>query len=659
MRQSSPRHSPTTGKTARTGEITLRGVLVGFVMVFVIVAMTQVISIRHRAGEIAGSAPSPAPTYMLFLYMLIFPPLLGKVSRRLILSRSELILIYAMMLIAGPIIHPFAIGFLVPHMVSPYYFDTHEPRWSVFKPLLPRWYAPTGRETAVGFFHGTGGAVPWEYWAIPLFAWGTLLAALFFLMLCLNVIMRRQWVDNERLTFPLASIPLALAEQERASFIRNSLFWWGLVLPVVFRGMFEMHRLFPWIPAVQLQEVPIINAAAQWPRPWNGLGELTFSFMFWLIGIVYLLPEDLAFSAWFFYGVCLMENVASVWLGASGEAPSVYSNEFPALYAQGAGAAFALTGITLYAARHHLRAVLRKAFRGDPAVDDRSEFLSYRTAVFGAILGTLFIMGWLSLSGMRLWVSVLFFGLMMSYFFVFSRIRAETGLGMGVILWPKMLDEVMLAVVGAKYLALSDITVLYAWRWLYFGPATGGVMASQLESVKLADACGMKGKGIGWAFALVALFTVPLGLAWTVKTYYTGGFVNMPIGQRGTSMVGSQIYWSYQNLIAACDAPTGPDWHGITAIASGGAIAAALSFLRMRFLWFPLHPVGFLAANSWGMHLNWASFLIGWLLKTLITRYGGLKVYRRLLPFFVGMIVGEMLHTGIWGITIWLMGGRE
>ena len=132
----------------------------------------------------------------------------------------------------------------------------------------------------------------------------------------------------------------------------------------------------------------------------------------------------------------------------------------------------------------------------------------------------------------------------------------------------------------------------------------------------------------------------------------------MPIGHRQLSMVGSQVYWSYADLTSALQTPKGPEVSGILAIAAGAGIATTLSWMRMRYLWFPLHPVGFLAANSWGMHINWASFFIGWLIVVPVTRYGGLPVYRRLLPLFFGLIVGDMLHEGIWGMVTWMTGGR-
>jgi hypothetical protein len=489
------------------------------------------------------------------------------------------------------------------------------------------------------------------------------------------------WIENERLAFPLAAIPLALTDVDGRpvdggrrteaggadgarspssilpTLLRHPVFWVGLGTALLLQAPAAIHRYVPSLPELPLRDIHLIETAAALPRPWSGVGAIEIDLIPWLIGVVYLLPQELALSCWVFYGVTLLENVVAVNYGTTGEAPSVYSNDFPALFAQGAGAALALTAITLYTARHHLRRVARLALRRG-SEEDTGRFLGYRTAFWGALLGVVFILAWCRVAGMRLWVAGLLLALMLAYFFIFARIRAETGLGMGVILWPKMLDEMMMTIVGVNYLGLRDLTMICALRWLYFGSATGAVMACQLEGFKIADASGIRSRGIGWALALAAGITVPLAFAWTLKTYYTSGFELMPIGQRGTSMVGSQIYWSYQNMVAATDAPTGPQVGGLLALGAGGAVAGALSWLRTRFLWFPLHPVGYLAANSWGMHINWASFLLGWWVKVVVTRFGGLPLYRRVLPFFLGLIVGDMLHQGIWGLVAWATGGR-
>jgi dsRNA-specific ribonuclease len=41
-------------------------------------------------------------------------------------------------------------------------------------------------------------------------------------------------------------------------------------------------------------------------------------------------------------------------------------------------------------------------------------------------------------------------------------------------------------------------------------------------------------------------------------------------------------------------------------------------------------------------------FFLGWLCKYFILKSGGLRLYRRLRPAFLGMVVGEALIGGIW-----------
>lgn len=644
-------------RPARVQGVTLRAFLIGMGMIVLLVVMSQAMSIRTSAADVAGGAPPPAPTYFLFFYVLVVAPLLAKLSHRLALSRGELLLIYSLMLIVGPLLGTIGLAFLLPSSASPTYYSNIEPTWSTFRAVLPEWLGPRDPIAVREFYRGAKGPIPWHAWTVPILAWASLLTALFFTTLCLNVLMRKQYVEHERLTFPLTAIPLVLTEEGKPIF-GKALFWIGIAIPLLVQGPIMLNRYVPSIPAIQLREVLLINAGEELPPPWSGLGEIYFSLIFWLIGIVYLVPKEIGFSGWFFYLLCLAQNVAAVAYGRSEGPPSVYSNDFPALYAQGAGAAFALTGITLYAARHHLRAVKRKVFERAPDVDDSREFLSYRTAFWGTVIGVVFMLSWMVAAGMRPWIAALLLALLLAYFFIFARVRAETGLGMGVVLWPKMLDEMMLTLVGAKYMTLSDLTVLFSLRWLYFTPSIGSVAATQLEGIKLCDTGGLRGRGVGWALAFGATVTVLLALYATLKTFYDAGFELLPMGRR-TVMVGAQSYFAYVNLLAAHSAPKGPDLSGIFAIGVGAFVTVALYWMRLNFLGFPLHPVGYLAANSWGMHLHWVTFLIGWLIKAAVMRYGGLGLYRHLLPLFLGMIIGDMIHQGVWGVIGWATGGAQ
>jgi hypothetical protein len=87
---------------------------------------------------------------------------------------------------------------------------------------------------------------------------------------------------------------------------------------------------------------------------------------------------------------------------------------------------------------------------------------------------------------------------------------------------------------------------------------------------------------------------------------------------------------------------------------AGLVLVLACSFMRLRFTWWPIHPVIFLVGLSyplWNMHF---SFLLGWLIKSAVTRVGGVQAYRAGRPLMLGVIAGDLLGglafngAGIW-----------
>ncbi|RKY62756.1 MAG: hypothetical protein DRQ02_13445, partial [Candidatus Latescibacterota bacterium] len=79
--------------------------------------------------------------------------------------------------------------------------------------------------------------------------------------------------------------------------------------------------------------------------------------------------------------------------------------------------------------------------------------------------------------------------------------------------------------------------------------------------------------------------------------------------------------------------------------------------MRLRFLWWPLHPLGYPVAGYYHFEKLWFPFFISWLAKRTILRYGGIKAYRRAFPLFMGFVLGEFFMGSIWGI-IGLATGR-
>jgi len=75
-----------------------------------------------------------------------------------------------------------------------------------------------------------------------------------------------------------------------------------------------------------------------------------------------------------------------------------------------------------------------------------------------------------------------------------------------------------------------------------------------------------------------------------------------------------------------------------------------LMFMRYKFLWWPVHYIGFPIADSEPMRYAWFSVFIAWLIKSFIMRYGGAKIYQNLKPFFLGLVLGQVVVCLFWGI---------
>jgi hypothetical protein len=276
---------PTTSNPVTENRVTRRGIALAMAMVVLMVGMTQAMNIRAQAADVGGSSPPVAPTYLLFLWTLFIGAVPAGLRRRLRLSRGDLLLAYCSAMISGPIAHQYAIGFLVPHTVSPSFFF----KGKQFHQWLPSWFGPSDPDVVNAFFYGSNGRVPWSAWLIPGLAWTVLLSALFLTGHCAMILVRRQWIENERLAFPLAQIPLSLTSAGSDGWppvLRRPVFWTGMALPMALGLMEGLNRYSPGVPYVPLRPMLSYDFEARASPPWSGVGFLEFHLVPWLVGIV-------------------------------------------------------------------------------------------------------------------------------------------------------------------------------------------------------------------------------------------------------------------------------------------------------------------------------------------------------------------------------------
>jgi hypothetical protein len=96
--------------------------------------------------------------------------------------------------------------------------------------------------------------------------------------------------------------------------------------------------------------------------------------------------------------------------------------------------------------------------------------------------------------------------------------------------------------------------------------------------------------------------------------------------------------------------PPGANWGGLLGIVVGFAFSAFLMVMRFRFVWWPFHPIGFALAPDWTVGTIWMPLMIGQMVKTLVMRYSGPRIYRKLVPLALGLILGEFVIGGLWEI---------
>ena len=93
-----------------------------------------------------------------------------------------------------------------------------------------------------------------------------------------------------------------------------------------------------------------------------------------------------------------------------------------------------------------------------------------------------------------------------------------------------------------------------------------------------------------------------------------------------------------------------PAKHFYLAAGIGFALVLVCYWLRLRFRRWPLHPMVFLVWGSFWTTEFAPSFLLAWMIKAQVMRYGGMAFYRRARGFFIGLMAGEFTAGILWGL---------
>ncbi len=625
----------TAGKPRRA--VSARAILVALIL-------TPINSLWIVHSEVVQYAGHPTTVSLFFNVIFCLAVLVGinallkHYAPRFCFSQGELLTIYILLSLSTAMVGHDMYQVLISVIANPAWFAQLNPenRWGeLFLKDLPSWLIITDTSILKDYFQGTNrwnGFYRAPYvlgWVRPALVWTGFFLMLLFSMLCMSVILRKQWTERERLTFPIIELPLRMTDS-RFSLFRNNLFWIGVILAGSVDLINTLHLNIPTIPGLPTRQYTMNQYVTAWP--WRAMGWTPLQFLPFVIGIGFLLPVDLAFSCWFFYWYWKAQYVLTGYFGWNDGRP-----DFPYVVEQSSGAFLGVFVLVLWLARGYLKQVALCALGKKSEVSDEDEPISYRLAFIGVILGGIGFAAFACAGGLSIslapWFVLMYFALAIAV----SRMRAEMGTPAHDLHYGGP-DQMFPRWLGIPNLS-QGTKVWFSLAWGFNRAYRSHPMPHYLEGFRLSHLARIEGRRLFWAM-------LAFGLWGSICAFWALLHVYYQVGASSAKMVGPAVYfgnetWGRMANWVASPKPAEPlsKWFTL----GGLGFSLFLTAMRARYTWWMFHPVGLAVSSSWAMGYMWFPLFIAWLCKTAILRAGGLALYRRALPFFLGLVFGEFV----------------
>ena len=624
-----------------------RAVVVGLVLSAFLGVALPYNEMLVKGSRLALSSCTPAAFFLLFVWVLAVNPLLRLCRRSWALGRGELLVVFAMTMVATAVPTRGVTGMLLGMISGPHYYASPENQWAeLVLPHIPQWMVVRGPTGLRQFFEGlpSGASAHWEIWVEPLFAWGLFLVALWLAVLCLMSLLRRQWVERERLAFPVMHVPLAMVEGCQRHvvppFFRSRLMWFGFTLTFVLASMSALHHYFPGFPE-PFGTAPVLTAM-------RGTVRFTLRLNLLMLGFAYLVNTRLSFSLWFFYVAFVLVRGAFTVLGvgcpeelgawtSSGTVGPIFAH-------QSMGAMLVFVGFGLWAARGHLRDVARAAWRGEAG----NEMASPRWALGGLAVGMATMVAWLWKAGMPAWIAAAV--VVVAFVIFLSLTRAVVDGGVATIVPAMVPLGFALSAFGMEALGASGLAVL-AFSLVWAGDLLMFMMAPCAHAARVASDLprGRTRVFTGALLAMVCTLVVSVGVMLWLGYHHGAANLHWQYFSAFPRYPGDIIATRLSN--PGTPSLAGWGWTGV-----GAVVMSLLTLASYRFAWWPLHPLGYMVSPVWIMGSTWFVFFVAWLVKTLVLKLGGIGVYRRSRHLFYGLILGQIVVAGFWLVIDMLTG---
>ena len=630
--------------------ITFRCVIIGLVLIPATTMFLISTEVMWQSGY-----PSILSLMYHVVFILFWLTLLNLFLKRYrpawALSAGELLVIYTMLSISSALAGVDTLQGLIPVIMHPYHRYLLSGEYQDVLPHVPEWLIVRDR-AALANAHGGQESIfdPRNFmpWLRPLAWWTAFVIALCAVMWGLNLLFRKQWTENEKLSYPILQVPMLLADTPMTLF-RSRAFWFAFALASAISILNGLHVLYPAVPSIPIVQVADIQQ--YFPnRPWHDMGSMPVSFYPFAIGMCFFMPLDLAFSSWFFYMFWKLQRVGASYLGLHG-VPG-----FPFVEEQVAGGYYALALIAIWFARHHIARTASILIGRNPEVVSPYERIESRLAAAFIGAGSLFLVWFCLRAGMSPGITVLFFVLYYMVSIGVTRIRAE--LGPPTVCTYGIAPHLQII----RLFGGSALTRANPANVAMFGLLAGICRTSRSHPMPH----GLEGFRIAERLKLNNLhFLAAMWVAIGMGILCAFGSILFILNKYGASAqtLGAQELLGWESWSRVQMWMTSPErWSMAPILAIGTGILSVLgmTILRSSLSWWPFMPVGYVLSGVVGasMDLLWMSVFIAWLIKLSLLKYGGPKLYRTAVPFFIGLVLGDFMMGSLWNLYGTLFGVR-
>lgn len=615
-------------------------------------------------------------------------PLLRRLGKKYVLSGSELSVVAALALVACSVpfigmVHCWPCACMLPH-----HYNRISPGWQEEKvlELAPKQMladisqdegrALSGYVTGmgVGSEHISFSEVPWSAWTRTMAFWVPLVLTITIACLGLAIVIHQQWAHHEQLPYPISQFAHALLpgeDGEESSVLRNRGFMIAAGLVFLIHMVNYAHAWWPrFIIPINLR-INFSPLTSVFPQILQGDGRSLFHprLIFTVVGIAYFFASDVALSLavvpvvmCFVYGVLTSYGV-SVTPGFS-----LFHNTKVYVYTGGYLGIFLMA---IYTGRHYYWNVLRRSINL-PSAEKLQPYQVWGMRVF--LIGSALFWVQLLIVGLDWPLATLYTGMAVMVFTVVSRAVAETGaFYVGTWIMP---GAVLWGFLGARAIGPQALTIMIMVSIVVLVGPGWAPMPFVVQALEMTDMSKVKVPKVAvWSIVTLVL-CMAIAIPATIYWQYDRGAMTASSGwaRYTPKLPFDQALYMKQHLAAQGLLESSEKVHGfgrfmnlapngtfVTAFLIAVVLAIAVSVCRLRFPWWPLHPIVFVFFGSHQAQYLAFSFFLGWLIKHGVNKYGGASAYQRLRPVMIGLIAGEMsagIVPMIIGVIYYMITGK-